>query len=291
MSQSNIYQMVTDRIVEQMNAGIVPWRQPWVGGPAMAISYTTRKAYSMLNQLLLGKPGEWLTFNQIQAKGGRINRGAKSRFCVFYQRKDEEKPGDEPGTIKVETRLILKWYRVFHIDDTTGIESLCQTVVPNPDISPIEAAEQAIHAYLAQEPALKFHCDQPSASAYYAPTLDEVVVPMLSQYEIPEEYYSTAFHELTHSTMAPGRCDRKPDKAVTRFGDADYSREELVAEIGSAMILGRLGIESDRAFRNSAAYIQGWLRALRNDPRMIVWAAAKAEVSARYILGEAGPEG
>lgn len=78
---SNIYQMVTDRIIEQMNVGIVPWQQPWVGGAAMAISYTTRKAYSMLNQLLLGKPGEWLTWNQIQAKGGRVNPGAKSRFC------------------------------------------------------------------------------------------------------------------------------------------------------------------------------------------------------------------
>ena len=74
-------------------------------------------------------------------------------------------PGDEPGTVKVETRFILKWYRVFHIDDTTGIESLCQSVVPNPDISPIDAAEQAIQAYLTQEPALKFHCDQPSAKA------------------------------------------------------------------------------------------------------------------------------
>lgn len=291
MSQSSIYQMVTDRIVEQMNAGVVPWRQPWVGGPAMAISYTTRKAYSVLNQLLLGKPGEWLTFNQIQAKGGRINRGAKSRFCVFYQRKDEEKSGDEPGTFKVETRFILRWYRVFHIDDTTGIESLCQTVVPNPDISPIEAAEQAIRVYLAQEPTLKFHCDQPSASAYYSPALDEVVVPQLSQYEIPEEYYSTAFHELTHSTMAESRCNRHPDKAITRFGDADYSREELVAEIGSAMILRRLGIDSDRAFKNSAAYIQNWLQALKNNSRMIVWASAKAEAAARYILGEPGPEG
>ncbi|MBR3290599.1 MAG: DUF1738 domain-containing protein [Bacteroidales bacterium] len=291
MSQSSIYQMVTDRIVEQLNAGVVPWRQPWVGGPAMAISYTSRKAYSMLNQFLLGRPGEWLTFNQIQQKGGRIRRGAKSRFCVFYQRRDEEKPGEEPGIVHVETRFILKWYRVFHIDDTTGIDSLCTAVVPNPDIAPIEAAERALLAYLEQEPGLKFVCDRPSDSAYYAPALDEVVVPMLSQYEIPEEYYSTAFHELTHSTMAESRCNRKPDKAITRFGDADYSREELVAEIGSAMILGRLGIDSDRAFRNSTAYIQNWLSALKNDIRMIVWASGKAEQAARYILNEQGPEG
>lgn len=289
MSQTSIYQMVTDRIIEQLNAGVVPWRQPWVGGPAMAISYTTRKAYSMLNQFLLGRPGEWLTFNQIQAKGGRIRRGAKSRFCVFYERRDEEKPGDEPGTVRVETRFILRWYRVFHIDDTTDIKSLCQPVIPNPDIAPIEAAERALIAYLDQEPGLKFVCDRPSASAYYSHALDEVVVPMLSQYEIPEEYYSTAFHEFTHSTMAESRCNRKPDMAVTRFGDADYSREELVAEIGSAMILGRLGIDS--AFRNSAAYIQNWLRALKNDTRMIVWASSKAEQAARYILREKEAEG
>lgn len=286
MSQSSIYQIVTDRIIEQLSTGVVPWRQPWVGGPAMAISYTTRKAYSMLNQFLLGKPGEWLTFKQIQAKGGRIRRGAKSRFCVFYQRKDEEKSGDEPDTVHVETRFILRWYRVFHLDDTTGIESLCTPVVPNPDISPIEAAEQAIKAYLAAEPGLQFQCDQPSDSAYYSPVNDAVVVPMLRQYEIPEEYYSTAFHELTHSTMAESRCNRRPDKDGTYFGDADYSREELVAEICSAMILSRLGIDSERAFRNSAAYIQGWLHALKNDVRMIVWASSKAEAAARYILLE-----
>lgn len=286
MSSINVYQMVTNRIVEQLNAGVVPWRQPWVGGPAMAISYTTRKAYSMLNQLLLGRPGEWLTWNQIQALGGRVKAGAHSRFCVFCQRveKDAEINAAEDEARQRESYLVLRWYKVFHLDDIIGIESLCQAAVPNPDISPIEAAEQAIRSYLAQEPALKFHCDRPSKDAYYSPLKDEVVVPMLTQYEIPEEYYSTVFHELTHSTMAPGRCDRRPDKAVTRFGDADYSREELVAEIGAAMILGRLGIDNERAFRNSAAYIQGWLTALLDDSRMIVWAAAKAEAAARYIL-------
>lgn len=286
MSQSSIYQMVTDRIVEQMNAGIVPWRQPWVGGPAMAISYTTRKAYSMLNQLLLGKPGEWLTWNQIQALGGRVKCGGKSRFCVFCQRieKDVADNDLDDELRQRDSYLVLRWYKVFHIDDTIGIESRCLSVVPNPEITPIEAAEQAIRSYLAQEPALKFVCDRPSASAYYAPALDEVVVPMLTQYEIPEEYYSTVFHEFAHSTMAPGRCNRQAEERSARFGDAAYSREELVAEIGSAMIVGHLGIESDRAFKNSTAYIQGWLSALQNDKRMIVWAAAKAEAAAKFIL-------
>lgn len=113
-----------------------------------------------------------------------------------------------------------------------------------------------------------------------------VVVPRLSQYQLTEEYYSTAFHELTHSTMAESRCNRKSDCQITRFGDTDYSREELVAEIGSAMLCNCLGVENEKAFRNSAAYIQGWLKALNSDPRMIVWASSRAEEAAQYILGD-----
>ena len=98
---------------------------------------------------------------------------------------------------------------------------------------------------------------------------------MLSQYAQAEEYYSTAFHELTHSTMHASRCNRQSESTITRFGDSAYSREELVAEIGSAMICNRIGIENEKAFKNSAAYIQSWLKALKNDNKMIVWAAKK----------------
>ena len=279
--------MVTDRIIEQMNKGIIPWHQPWVGGNAMAISYTTRKAYSMLNQLLLGKPGEWLTWNQIQAKKGKVKPGAKSRFCVYCQFVKKEDISEEEEEKQRNGYLILKWYRVFHIDDTEGIESLCSTSAPCGDsLSPISQAEHVIESYLSREAALRFFNDQPSASAYYSPSRDEVVVPMLSQYAQAEEYYSTAFHELTHSTMHASRCNRQSESTITRFGDSAYSREELVAEIGSAMICNRIGIENEKAFKNSAAYIQSWLKALKNDNKMIVWAAKKAEEAARYILGD-----
>ena len=279
--------MVTDRIIEQMNKGIIPWHQPWVGGNAMAISYTTRKAYSMLNQLLLGKPGEWLTWNQIQAKKGKVKPGAKSRFCVYCQFVKKEDISEEEEEKKRNGYLILKWYRVFHIDDTEGIESLCSTSAPCGDsLSPISQAEQVIESYLSREAGLRFFNDQPSASAYYSPSRDEVVVPMLSQYALAEEYYSTAFHELTHSTMHASRCNRQSESTITRFGDSAYSREELVAEIGSAMICNRIGIENEKAFKNSAAYIQSWLKALKNDNKMIVWAAKKAEEAARFILGD-----
>lgn len=286
MEKRNVYQIVTDRIVEQMEKGIVPWRQPWVGGSAMAISYESRKAYSMLNQLLLGKPGEWLTWNQIQKKEGRVKKGAKSSLCVFYQFVEKEELNPETGKMEEQKYPILKWYKVFHIDDTEGIESKIVPVVPNEGIQPIDAAEQTILAYLEQEPELKFINDVQSGSAYYSPSKDEVVVPNLTQYEIPEEYYSTAFHEFTHSTMHEKRCNRKDENKDSHFGNTEYSREELVAELGAAMLCNRIGIESERAFKNSAAYIQSWMKALKNDNKMIVWAAARAEKAVKYILGE-----
>ena len=285
----SIYDMITDRIIEQLSAGVIPWFQPWAGGSALAISYRSRKPYSMLNQLLLGKPGEWLTWNEIDALGGKVRKGAKSRFCVWtktYAVKVENETEDGEQEATLEERRALKWYRVFHLDDCEGIASKIEPVEPRQDLEPIAAAEAVIAGYLEREPGLAFQNDKESGSAYYSPSTDQVVVPMLSQYEIAEEYYSTTFHELTHSTMHPDRCNRKAENKLAAFGNADYSREELVAEIGSAMLCNRVGIECEKAFTNSVAYIQAWLKALKNDNRMITWAATRAEKAAKYILNE-----
>lgn len=285
----SIYDMITDRITEQLAKGIVPWHQPWTGGTALAISYRSRKPYSMLNQLLLGRPGEWLTWNEIEALGGRVKKGAKSSFCVWTKSwvvNEESENKDGEKETHQEERRALKWYRVFHLDDTEGIATKIEPVEARADLEPIAAAEAVIAGYLGREPHLKFTNDKGSSSAYYSPSQDAVVVPMLSQYEIPEEYYSTTFHELTHSTMHETRCNRKVENKLAAFGNADYSREELVAEIGAAMLCNRAGLESERAFNNSVAYIGNWLKALKNDNKMIAWAAAKAEKAAKYILNE-----
>ena len=290
VASRSVYDMITDRITEQLAKGIVPWHQPWAGGSALAISYRSRKPYSMLNQLLLGKPGEWLTWNEIQALGGKVKKGAKSSFCVWtktFMAKIEPEADAEDQEEHLEERRYLKWYKVFHLDDCEGIPTKIEPVEPKEDLEPIHAAEQVIAEYLGREKHLGFHNDRESASAYYSPSRDEVVVPMLSQYEIPEEYYSTTFHELTHSTMHPDRCNRKAENKLAAFGNADYSREELVAEMGSAMLCNRIGIECEKAFNNSVAYIQAWLKALKNDNRMISWAATRAEKAAKYILNEA----
>ena len=284
----NVYELVTNKVMEQMKQGIIPWHRPWTGVADGAINYVTRKPYSLLNQMLLGRDGEWLTFKQIKERGGSIKKGASAGMVVFYTKftytKDTRK---DDGTIVAEEKEIpvLRYYNVFHITDCVGIESKMDTQ-PKNEAQPIERAEEIVNGYVTREQGLKFQNNQPSNRAYYCPATDEVVVPMISQYKDAEEYYSTTFHELTHSTMTKSRCDREADNKMAAFGSKDYSREELVAELGAAYLCTNAQLNSEKCFRNSVGYLQGWLRALANDSKMIVWAASRAEKAARYIMGE-----
>ena len=286
--RKNVYQMVTDRVIEQMHKGIIPWQKPWHGNAAGAINYVTRKPYSFLNQLLLGRDGEWLTWKQIKDCGGKLNKGAKAGKVVFYSPfKVTEEKVKADGTKEVEERIIpiLKYYPVFHIDDCMGIESKLEDT-PVTDAHPIETAEVIVNGYITGADAPTFHNETPSDRAYYAPLTDTVVVPMINQYTVTEKYYSTTFHELTHSTMKESRCNRKEAQGLAAFGSNDYSREELVAEMGAAMLCSVAGLDNKKAFNNSVAYLQGWLNVLAGDNKMIVWAASRAEKAARYIMGE-----
>ena len=121
-----------------------------------------------------------------------------------------------------------------------------------------------------------------SQEAFFHPLTINVVVPQLSQYQRQEEYYSTLFHELTHSTGHKSRLNRICD--IASFGSDEYSREELVAELGSAYLVNHCGLESEDSFRNSAGYIQGWLKALKDDKKLIVSAAGAAGRAVNLIL-------
>lgn len=289
----NVYQMVTDRIIAQMQKGIIPWQKPWnlFGGMSedkCAISYVSRKPYSLLNQWLLGKPGEWMTFKQMAQRGGRLKEGEKSKFVVFYEMlvKEDKEHLDKDGNPKIVRIPLLKYYNVWHIDQIEGIESKIVEgeAKPASSLSPNERAEEIINGYLLQKshPAFK---PQRSNEAFYRPSTDEVVIPLMEQYDCLAEYYSTAFHELVHSTGHADRCNRKGITDLSLFGSHEYSKEELVAETGAAMLVYESGIDSEKALRNSVAYIQNWIQSLANDPKMIVWAAGKAEKAVKWILG------
>ena len=285
--QNWVYDIITERIIEEMQKGIIPWRRPWHGVNDGAISFTTRKPYSLLNQMLLGRPGEWLTWRQIHELGGHVKPGSKAGMVTFWKvylkgKEGEDVPEDTEVMDSVDKRFVLRYYNVYHIDDVEGIESKIKPVEAKPGVTPIDEAERVAIEYVERNKPLTLTVCR-SNRAYYSPGRDEVVVPLLEQYDRPEEFYSTMFHELTHSTGHKNRLDRSEGMAG-HFGDQEYSREELVAEIGSVFVLNHLGIDSEKAFRNSAGYLQGWLEALKNDTKMIVWAASKAEKAAKYIL-------
>lgn len=288
MNKKDVYQMVTDRVIEELEHGNVPWRMPWRGGEG-AVSYVSQRPYSFLNQMLLGKAGEYLTFNQAKSLGGSVKKGAKGRFVVFYKplvvsEAGKDADGHPDGTQTLRTIPLLKHYYVFHIDDTEGIKSKAKKDEEKVcTLTPIEMADDAANAYVERNSPLKLTITS-SRMAFYSPAKDEVVVPELSQYDVAEEFYSTLFHELTHSTLPESRCNRRSDGANAAFGSQSYSKEELVAEMGAAMSLSYLGIDSSKAFRNSVGYIQGWLKKLRSDKKFVVWAAGKAEQAVKYMF-------
>jgi antirestriction protein ArdC len=285
----DLYNEIANRIIEQLESGVIPWRKPWSGRPDGAISHATGRPYSLINQMLLDRPGEYLTFNQVKTEGGKVKKGAKARFVVFWkvypkqQKNDDGTPATNDAGEPVYINLpILRYFQVFHIDDTEGIAPKWDRN-DGPAADPDERADAVLLDYVRRE---GIRLEQLiSDEAYYSPSRDLIHLPIREQFDRTAEYYGTAFHEATHSTGHVTRLNRfSGADAVAAFGSESYSKEELVAEIGSASILHTLNLETPQSFKNSAAYIQSWLQALKNDKRMIISAAARAEKAVKLIL-------
>ena len=274
------YTLITDRIIAELESGTIPWHKPWTCAQP-AISHTTGKAYSLLNQLLLGgRSGEYLTFNQAKKEGGRVRKGEKASMVVFWKwlKVEDEDTGEEKDI------PFLRYFSVFHVDQCEGISPRFRASEP-PIITPAEAndtAEDIITDYLHRSGVHLI--SRESSEAFYQPATDTVVLPMRKQFADTAEYYSTAFHELTHSTGHHSRLNRLTETA--RFGSSSYSKEELCAELGASFILNRLGLETNGSFRNNAAYIDHWLTVLKEDKRLLVTAAGQADKAVRLILND-----
>jgi len=274
------YTLITDRIIAELESGTIPWHKPWTCAQP-AISHTTGKAYSLLNQLLLGgRSGEYLTFNQAKKEGGRVKKGEKANMVVFWKwlKVEDEDTGEEKEV------PFLRYFSVFHVDQCEGISPRFRASEALP-VDPAEAndaAEDIIADYLHRSGVHLI--SRESSEAFYQPATDTVVLPMRKQFADTAEYYSTAFHELTHSTGHRSRLNRLTETA--RFGSATYSREELCAELGASFILNRLGLETNGSFCNNAAYIDHWLTVLQEDKRLLVTAAGQADKAVRLILND-----
>lgn len=264
----NVYEIVTEKILEQLRKGVVPWHKPWKDG--FAQNWETRRPYTGINAFLLPK-GEYATFNQITKAGGRIKKGEKAWIVVFWKMLDKK---NEEGEVEDKIPL-LRYYHVWEINSQCeGLES--RFVVKHHH--PIEEAEAIVRGY-QNSPLLKLAGD-----AWYNSKTDTIGIPPIDRFEDPESYYCTLFHEMTHSTGHPSRL-RRFGIEVASFKGEDYSKEELVAEMGSALLAGLCGIDTEKTFNNSASYIHAWLNTLKRDSKLVVCAASKAQAAVNFIRG------
>lgn len=279
----NIYEAITDRIISQLENGEIPWTKPWIGGNnSGAFNRVSKKSYSLLNQMILKHDGEYATYKQWSDLGGIIRKGEKAEIVVFWKIIEKTETKDNGEKIEI-TIPYLRYINVFHISQVEGVEPLNARERIVFEHEPIEEAEKIKCDYMNRENFRILEVD--SDRAFYSPINDFIQIPCKKQYENINEFYSTLFHEMIHSTGHSSRLGRLEETSkVASFGSSEYSKEELIAEIGSASLMNLIGIETAKTFKNSVAYIQNWLRVLKNDNKFIVSASSKAEKAVKYIL-------
>ena len=280
----NVYEVITGRIIQQLESGTAPWHKPWKarGKSGLPRNLVSGREYRGINVWTLLSSGyanpQWLTFRQAGQLDGHVRKGEVGFPIVYWKfRKREVQDGDE---ILERRSVLCLYYTVFNVEQCEGLKIRSAEPAENqPQLQPIDACEQIV-ADWREKPVIKHGGD----CASYSKALDYVQMPEKTCFDSVEEYYSTLFHELAHSTGHPARLNRSSLTDFARFGDQNYSREELVAEMGAAFLAGYCGIEN-RTINNSAAYLANWLDALKNDSRMVLVAAGQAQRAADLILG------
>lgn len=287
------YQLITNRIIELMEQGVVPWHKPWrTKDGQVQRNLVSKKPYHGINVMLLGCAGYrspwWVSFKQAKELGGNVRKGEKGNLVCFWKWLEVAEEGKD-GQKESKTIPFLRHYYVFNVEQCEGLEGKIPAYDGGTDAErdhrPIKIAERI----LAGMPDNKPRVDHGFGQACYRPATDTVCMPDRGDFDTAEHYYDTLFHELTHSTGHPSRLAREGITEPVRFGSKTYAREELVAEMGAAFLCGECGIV-DRIIDNSAAYVQSWLQKLKNDKRLVIVAAGQAQKAAGWILGNGKEE-
>jgi antirestriction protein ArdC len=275
------YDRITDRIVALLEQGTVPWQKPWKARTGLPRNFVSKNPYRGINVFLLiasmYESPFWLTFRQVSQLGGSVRKGEKACPVVFWKQTtvEDKKTGEE------KKKYLLRFYHVFNTTQCDGLK--LDSAIAEVLLSPTSKPEDIV-AGMPQPPILKHGMTH----AYYSPREDCVGLPPRERFEKTEDYYSTVFHELVHSTGHEKRLNRATITEKAGFGSNPYCKEELIAEMGAAFLCGQAEI-GERTIDNSAAYLNGWLEQLRNDKTLIVQAAAQAQRAADFILGKSEP--
>lgn len=283
------YQEVTDAIVAQLEAGTKPWVKSWNGAAVSNPRRAGGQLYRGINILLLWGSASaqgfasdrWLTFKQALDLGGNVRKGEKGTRIVFFKKLTVTDRADPAGEAQKEIPM-LRTYTVFNADQCDGLPARfypapLELVAGHDRDQAAEAALRSCGADIREDR---------QAAAFYVPDQDFVHMPAFELFTSAGGYLATLAHELCHWTGHETRLDRKLRNG---FGSKDYAFEELVAEIGAAFVGARLGIAGEH-IDNHAAYLASWLKALRDDKRMIFKAASLAQAAADLVLANAGLE-
>ena len=276
--KKSVFEIATNRMIALLESGTNPWRKPWrTSNRIPPMNYSSKRAYSGINFFLLSMLDDpfFMTFKQIEAKGGKVRKGAKGEIVffwlwTFYDAKKRVTKDEKQAVKKIPS---LRYYRVFNARDIEGIDFEYPTVEPLKENKKIEKIEAAIKATGAK---IQHKGDQ----AYYSIVYDHINMPVIGRFENSDFYYSTLFHELGHWTGTKKRLDRE---ICNSFGDAKYSKEELVAEMTSAFLCSKFGIDNNELTHNSAAYLKGWIQALQGNSKLIITAATAAKKAFNFL--------
>jgi len=275
------YDRITERIVNLLSQGTVPWHKPWQVKTGLPRNLVSQKPYRGINVFLLMamnyESPHWLTLRQANLLGGQIKPGEKSCPVVFWK----PMPVKDKETGEERKIPFLRLYHVFNVAQCAGLKHL----PPAGEAALVQTLPAEIVARMPQPPVIKHGM----AMASYSPAEDTVGMPNRERFNAEADYHATLYHELVHSVGHEKRLKRAGIVDRNGYGSEPYGKEELIAELGSAFLCGYTGIV-DRTISRSAAYIEGWLKALKQDKTLIVHAAAQAQKAADYILGIQHPE-
>lgn len=289
---NDLYQQITNKIIGMIEQGVAPWRRTW-STYGLARNYLTRHIYTGINLILMNNTPHpipyFMTFKQVKELGGQVRKGTKAEMVIYFNLyyKDcydntldkEDAYRRRAAGEEIQVLKFIRYYNVFNIADIEGIKFEIPEIASKPNEKIIWC--ENIIENMAKRPEFK---SIDGNRAFYSPRLDFVNMPDIKQFETPEDYYATFFHELTHSTGHASRLAREEIMNPESFGSKPYSREELVAEMGASFLCSSVNIDYDSIIENNAAYLAGWLKVLKEDSKFIFKAAAEAQKAVDYIL-------
>ena len=283
------YEAVTARIIESLQAGVIPWAKPWKDNGTnnpFPRNFRTGAPYRGANILVLWasrfSSPYWLTFKQAKELSGTVRKGEKGTQILFWKiGKNDQKEGigTEATDEKNRKSFFCRAYTVFNVEQCDGLK-VPEAIGTLPPVDQDERCEAIVTGW-TNRPGLELD-NAHEGRAYYRPRTDTVHMPTRNRFVDAPHYYATLFHELIHSTGHVSRLDRA---SGSTFGDDLYSKEELVAEVGSSFLCAIAGISNERTEQSATAYIQNWIKALKGDSRLVVAAASAAQKAVDSIAG------